>query len=265
MKDLIKRFEASLSYGNKGTAKTYLPFVRDFLAYIKKPVDKVTSLDVTDWFQHLQNDKGYDMRTVKVGAYALKRFYKIMGLPQIRAVITIPQIDHVPAPKWLEEDVCFKFIGKIPVLCVAYDLALRIGEVSKLKVEMLNLKTGQIEVIRLKHKGHPNEYELTLDPWCLDIIKQYLQRSGITKGNIFPYSVMTINKIFRQRRKMFNLSDGYTFHCLRHSRITHIAIHELKEKGTVDIVSLAKFAGHLKLDMTLAYIHLASKYLTFKR
>jgi len=59
--------------------------------------------------------------------------------------------------------------------------------------------------------------------------------------------------------------EGYTFHSLRHSRITHIAIKQLREKGFADVASLAKFAGHLKTETTLMYIHLASKYLAFGR
>ena len=40
---------------------------------------------------------------------------------------------------------------------------------------------------------------------------------------------------------------GYTFQSLRHSRITHIAIRELEEKGVVDELGLTKYAGHLRV------------------
>jgi len=61
------------------------------------------------------------------------------------------------------------------------------------------------------------------------------------------------------------LSEDYTFHCLRHSRITHITIRELEEKGVVDELSLSKFAGHLRVETTRTYVHLATKYLAFGR
>jgi integrase len=59
--------------------------------------------------------------------------------------------------------------------------------------------------------------------------------------------------------------EGYTFHSLRHSRITHLAIRELDERGVVDELSLSKFAGHLKVESTRTYVHLAAKYLAFGR
>ena len=58
---------------------------------------------------------------------------------------------------------------------------------------------------------------------------------------------------------------GYTFQSLRHSRITHIAIRELEEKGVVDELGLAKFAGHLRVETTRIYVHLAAKHIAFGR
>jgi hypothetical protein len=35
----------------------------------------------------------------------------------------------------------------------------------------------------------------------------------------------------------------------------------IKERGSVDLITLAKFMGHLKPDTTMQYIHIASRYL----
>jgi len=262
---LIIQFKNHVSYSNAGTANSYMPFIRDFLkVFLKTPPLQATAMDFTDWFKHLEDDKHYSKRTVKVGASALKRFYKALGHPEIASMIPLPNIGEVTEAKWLGEDAMFKLIGKVTVLCTAYDLALRIGEVGLLKAETFNHQTGVIQVIREKHKGRPNKYQLTLSPWCREILSNYLARNQIKHGQIFQNSVMTFNTIFRRRRQLAGLDSGYKFHCLRHSRLTHIAIHELETKGTVDIVSLAKFAGHSNVNITLNYIHLASTYLSYK-
>jgi len=272
MSSVLEKFNAFLSYGNTGTAKTYMPFLRDFLGFIEIPFDKVTSLDITCWFRHLEKEgmasskTPLQRRTVRVGASALKRFYKAVGHPEIASMIPFPMFEAIEESKYLLEDVAFKVVGKIPVLCVAYDLALRIGEVHLLNAEMCDLKSHTIVVTREKHKGRHNKYQLTLDPWCAEILGDYLRQKQIRRGPIFPFSIPTINNIFRQRRGLIG-PDGndYTFHCLRHSRLTHIAIHDLESKGTVDLVSLAKFAGHSNVNTTLTYIHLASKYIAFEK
>jgi integrase len=148
---LAQRFYQHLSYGNLGTANTYTLFVDGFLKFIGKPHDKVLPMDFTEWFAHLEKERNYKRRTVKVGAHALKRFYDSMGLYAIKGMIPVPSVGEISEPKWLAENLCFRLIGKVPILCVAYDLALRIGEVPLLKTETLNLKTGEIEVTRLKH------------------------------------------------------------------------------------------------------------------
>lgn len=263
MKRLSQKFYNYLSYGNKRTAYIYARHVDNFLRFVgKDDLNAVTPLDVTDWLASLKRDKGYKDRTLHLCLCALRRFLKVMRAYELLDGIP-SEISYIPAePLWLDEKTTFQFIGKVPVLCVAYDLALRIGEVPLLRTKTLNLDTGDIEVTRLKHKGHQNKYMLKLDNWCLDILREYVEKYKV-RGKLFPMSVMWINTTFRRRRDAF-LSEDYTFQCLRHSRITHIAIHELKTKGFVDELSLAKFAGHLRVETTRMYVHLASKYLAFK-
>jgi len=69
--------------------------------------------------------------------------------------------------------------------------------------------------------------------------------------------------VFNERASALGL-EGYTFHSLRHSRVTHIALAELAEKGVVDELSLSKFAGHLRVETTRMYVHLATRHLAFK-
>lgn len=178
--------------------------------------------------------------------------------------LNTPIVPYYPAePKWLLEPMTFKVIGHVPVLNVAYDLALRVGEVGLLKKRTFNSQTGDILVTRLKHKGQVNTYTLKFDSWCLEILNRYLDTQP--KSDIlFPFTVKQLQGTFASRAARFKLND-YTFQSLRHSRITHIAIQQLETKGVVDELSLAKFAGHLRVETTRTYVHLATKYMAFSK
>ena len=197
-----------------------------------------------------------------------------MGMQEMKRHTPIMAYE-VPDPKWLPKDKAMAVISDVPVLCVGYDLALRVGEVGLLKKSRYNQDNGKIEVTRLKHKGQRNTYLLELSPWCRDVLNDHLgnvphledARGGagqrLLDDVIFPMRVSAIQKRFNAMAYAEGL-EGYTFHCLRHSRITHIALQQLEERGVVDELSLSKFAGHLRVETTRTYVHLATRHLAFK-
>jgi len=145
---------------------------------------------------------------------------------------------------------------------VGYDLALRVGEVKYLSRSTFDPETGKIQVKRLKHKGQRNTYILELSPWCLEVLNEHLLHGA---GDVmFPMSVSTIQGRFRARAAALGLDPKYSFHSLRHSKVTHLALAELEENGVVDELSLSKFAGHLRVETTRMYVHLAARHLAFK-
>ena len=261
---LAKDFHKYLTYDkSKATAYNYAKNVDSFLRFVDKPLDEITPLDISRWYESLE-DEGSSSRSIWRYGFALRSFFDIMDMPDMKRRTPIVEV-YVPEPKWLDEETTFELIGRIPILCVGYDLALRVGEVGLLRRGEFNPKTGKITVTRLKHKARRNKYLLTLDGWCLEILNRYLKDFGEYLGDvIFPICTATMQRTFNRRAKALGL-EGYTFQCLRHSRITHIAIRELEEKGVVDELSLAKFAGHLRVETTRTYVHLAAKYLAFGR
>lgn len=257
------------------TAYNYSRDVSKFLRWVDKPTDELTSTDVTDWYKQLEED-GYSQRSIWRYGWALRSFFDVMGMQELKRRTPIVSYD-VPDTKWLSRGQAMGVIAGIPVLCVSYDLALRVGEVKYLKRSSFNPTNGNIEVKRLKHKGQRDTYILELSDWCLDVLNEYLGvgDQGDEDGGealpreqedvMFPMSVSTIQRLFRRRANAVGLSEDYTFHSLRHSRVTHIAIKQLEEKGVVDELSLSKFVGHLRVETTRTYVHLATKYLAFGR
>jgi len=241
------------------TAYNYSRDVNKFLVHVDKPLEEISPLDITDWYQSLEGT--YVPRTIWRFGWALRRFFDVMGMPEMKRRTPIVSYD-VPEPRWLSLARSKELIGDVPVLCVSYALALRVGEVMYLRQSLFNGMTGEIEVSRLKHKGRRNTYILSLEGWCMDILNEYLDVRP-DQDVMFPMNVEAIQTVFNERARVLGL-QGYTFHSLRHSRITHIALQQLQEKGVVDELSLSKFAGHLRVETTRMYVHLATRHLAFK-
>lgn len=244
-----------------------------FLKWVDKPTETLEPSDITDWYHSLEED-GYSPRSIFRFGWALRSFFDVMGMQEMKRQTPIMKYE-VPDPKWLTREQTTAVISDDPVLSVGYDLALRVGEVGLLRKSRYNQENGKIEVTRLKHKGQRNTYLLELSPWCREVLNDHLgalparadARGGagqrLLDDVIFPMRVSTIQARFRALAYATGL-EGYTFHCLRHSRITHIAIQQLEERGVVDELSLSKFAGHLRVETTRTYVHLATRHLAFK-
>lgn len=258
-----REFMEYLSFSkNKKTAYNYSRNVNAFLKFVNKPLRDITPMDITRWFSVLRAEDHSDRTLARYG-WALRSFFEVKGMAFLQLNTPIVQY-NAAEPLWLDEPTTFKVIGRVPTLCTAYDLALRVGEVGLLKKRSFNSQTGDILVTRLKHKGQVNTYTLKLDSWCLEILNRYLDTTHLKSDILFPFPVKQLQTTFTDRAAALHHKD-YTFQCLRHSRITHIALRQLEEKGVVDELSLAKFAGHLRVETTRMYVHLATKYLAFGR
>ncbi len=262
IRETVRDFRSFLGYGKSAsTANSYSGTVRKFLLYVRKDPENIDALDITRWFDYLQGE-GYSPRTLNHYGWALKSFFDFTGNRDLEN--RTPIMDYTaPEPKWMTEPLTYELIAQVPVLCVGYDLALRIGECGLLRKREFNPDTGDITVIRLKHKNQRNRYILRVSSWCLPILNRWIGRHA--GGDIiFPQSVSTIRRRFIERARQLNL-EGYSFHSLRHSRVTHIAIKDIEKRGMVDELKLSKFAGHLRVETTRLYVHLAMEHLTYAR
>lgn len=262
----IRRFRNYLSYQGKSerTIKYYTYHVRRFLDFVGKPVNEIDREDITDFYEWLKETSGYSNRSLNLVGWALKSFFECFGRNDIATWIPTPSFSVTYEPKWIPLEKIDDVIDDEAVLVVAYDLALRLSELFLLRRSTYNPKTGDIEVTRLKRKGRANKQILTLSPRARDVLNRYLRNNPSRDDRIFTMSPRMVQYIFKRQLKKAGLDPSeYTFHSLRHSRATHIAIKELREKGYVDIVSLAKFLGHSRPETTMIYVHIANKYLRF--
>jgi integrase len=266
----IVGFENYLKSKSPRTATAYGRDAKRFFDFIKKDISQITPLDISLWFNERRTIYGDGERSINRYGWSLRKFFALVGRRDLAEMIETPTY-VAPMPKWQTEDKIDQLLSNatedaMPVLTTAYDLALRVGEVTLLQKAFFNPDTLQIKVWRLKHKGHPNEYILPISKDVAELLTKYLEDHKSRDPRIFPMSTEMVTYHYRQTCKKAGIdSSEYTFHSLRHSKITHLALQMIKEEGRVDEVRLAKFAGHLKYETTLLYVHLASEYLAFKK
>jgi integrase len=235
--------------------------VHHFLEWVKKPVDRITRHDIMRYLMFLKTQRGYKDSTLKNISYSLSQFLEFTGRKSLAAWVPRP-VPKAKEIEWLPEDVIIRVVGRDPILRVAYELALRVSELLMLRRSEYNRETGEIAVYREKHKGKPNRYLLKLSDDARQLLNMYLDANSCSDDRIFCISRRAVQARFKRALKRAGLDPNkYTFHSIRHSRCTNLVIRMLRERGTVDLVTLSKFMGHLSPATTMQYIHIASKVL----
>jgi len=261
---------------SRATADQYYWYVRRFLRSLDRPLEEVGPLEVAEYIDGLERSTGPS--TARMAAYAIRLFFRLLGRSDW-ALIPTPVAYVHREPRWLLEER----VGEVAESCrdpldralisTAYEAALRRGEAVILDRSSYDPAERALTVRRLKRRTSPT-HTVPLRGWCIGHLEGYLgsrtddhpamfavrsrgRRSGwgrISRGTIHY-------RWYRAARRAGIDPRRYTFHCLRHSRGTNLAIRMIEESGRADVVRLAKFMGHVSPSSTMQYIHLAHTYL----
>lgn len=261
------------------TITSYVSTLERFLEFIDKPADQVTAQDVMKWYKYLKgkvvdgksSPRKYSLRSIALYAWALRNFYKSLGKYDLAN--SIPILDYeIEEANWLEEYKIYDLINNTPfpfkaVISTSYELALRLGEVGLLKINDFNPDEMKMTVHRLKRRKSRSEENLPMVDWSCKILSAYLSKRVEYYGHdpmnkLFPISRETIQYQYRKHAELRGIEiENYTFHVLRHSRLTHMAIHMLRDQGRISAFRLMTFAGHSQISTTANYVHLAADHL----
>ena len=147
------------------------------------------------------------------------------------------------------------------LLAFIYSSGLRINEISRLKIQDIDLDRLQIRVVQ--SKGNKDRY-IPLSKYIAAKIPHYLKVYApktyfFNSCNQKQFSVRGIQRVFRMAVKKSGIIKNATSHTLRHSYATH-----LLENG-VDLVSIKNVLGHKNISTTMIYLHVAQcKPIEFK-
>jgi len=255
------------------TVRAYSREAREFFKHVNKSPKDLTTLDVTEYLNHLEK-KGYKRTSVYRVATGLKRLFRVIGRPDLADSMPMPKYESQFKPTWMPFDMLLKLFKaaepglKRTLLMTWYELALREGEVPLLRRSWLNRVTGEIKVHRLKRKGLAEDvisirreafYGRPLDRLLEyldsredDLDAMFVVRAGRYGSDWRGIAQRTVAYYYRQAALKAGINpDEYRPHCLRHSQ----------EYGVADLATIAKFAGHINISTTLKYVHLAGEWL----
>ena len=248
-------------YSSK-TIKMYLIYISDFFKYIKKEIKDLTKNDILAFLAY-KKETGCDNATLSLIHAALKYLFKKNKVLFLLEDIKIPKKAKT-LPKVLTRNEIKELFSKTKfgrnrlMLQFMYGSGCRVSEVTKIKVEDLNLKE-RTAIIR-GGKGNKDRIIILSKEW-IHGIKKYLNKKKIKSEFVFskkngkPITTDTIQRIVRETAKKAGFTKKVTPHCFRHSYATH-----LLETGT-NIRYIQALLGHSNLNTTQIYTNVANQQL----
>lgn len=235
------------------TIKSYLRHNQLFLDFIKKKPEEVNGDDIRSYLSILL-DKKNKPSTVSLVLSSLKFFYKELLEKDIFAKIKTPKLEKKLPIVLTKEEV--KSLLNTPkklkhrlILELMYSSGLRVSEVTKMKVNDMDLNNKMGRVISGKGKKDRN---IILSENLINHVKKYLEEEkyqdylfpGKDEGHI---STRAIQKLITLSAKKAGIKKRVFCHALRSSFATH-----LLESGT-DIRIIQVLLGHTNLSTTERY------------
>lgn len=252
MVTLLEKLETELKlrgFSNL-TIYAYLRHNQNFLKFIKKSQNKIKGEDIKSYLAHLI-ETNKKPATISLILSSLKFFYKEVLEKDIFTKIKSPKLEKkLPIVLTIEE---VKKLLKTPkklkhrlMLELMYSSGLRVSEVTKMKVNDLELENKMGKVISGKGKKDRN---IILSESFIQHLKKYESNSeylfpGNDNGHI---STRAIQKIINNAAKKAEIKKRVFCHALRSSFATH-----LLESGT-DIRIIQELLGHSNLATTERY------------
>ena len=183
------------------------------------------------------------------------RSLNVILLPTSKIDKKLPSI--LPKDKFIKIFNDEKSLKRKCWLLLAFCCGLRVKEVSRVKVEDMDIKNHKIKIFG---KGNKERYTILPDI-VIKFLKLYCNEQNIECGYLFKGSAgknvmncKTIINYFSKLKEKYNLDDNISFHTLRHSFATYF----LMNGGNLFV--LKEMLGHKSLSSTAIYVHMANNF-----
>ena len=240
------------------TGDSYIYNCGKFFQWIKNTSKNISNYTVREYFLHL-NKKDYSSNTIRqVRASIFFLFKNVLSENINLENIPLPK-KKKSLPKVLSQKEILEIINHIKnlkhklMIEIIYSSGLRVSELINLKREDIDSDKDLIRI--LQSKGKKDRVTILSKKVKKDLF-DYLCKTKFKKDYLFEgrdgkYSIKAVQKILEKASKIIN--KKVTPHMLRHSFATH-----LLESGT-DIRYIQKLLGHVRLETTSIYTHVAKK------
>lgn len=255
---VLEKFQDEMRIRNfsERTQKSYLWFIRNFLSYVKIPLEQVCRDDIRRYMLSLL-DRKLSSSTVNMYASILRLIGSTcLNLGPCEWIVPARKTEH-KLVRVLSREQVFQILHGCTnltmraILTTIYAAGLRSSEAAKLKIEDLD---GQRMLIRINQgKGKkdrivpfPNELRMILREYYRQVKPKtwlFLNASGTG-----PIDTVTIGRLWKEAKNLIGLKEVGGVHTLRHCFATH-----LLEVG-LDIRTLQILLGHTSIMTTVRYL-----------
>ncbi len=244
----------------KSTLSNYARKLAHISLHFRKLPHLVSEKEINHYLADLaRKSKTPSLSDFKFTIYGLRYCYQMLGMND--KYVKLPNLKHESKlPVVLNYQECIALF-KAPellkhrvLLSLIYSAGLRAQEASHLKIA--DIDSGRMVIHIRQSKYHKDRY-VPLSPLILQGLRKYYYAcrpveylfNGNDPGT--PLSVRGIQWALREAVKKCKLQKGISLHTLRHSYATH-----LLEFG-MDILSIKELLGHVRINTTMVYLHVA--------
>lgn len=239
------------------TWKSYLCCCRLFVAFHRRPPEKMGEQEIHQFLLHLEK-QGRSSSTRSVYAHALKFLYGVtLQRPEVAERIVGPRRIEQRLPDVLtgmEVEQLFEALGSTKyraIAMVAYGAGLRVSEACGLHVQDID---SQRMVIHVRQGKRKRDRYVVLPQRLLVVLREYYKAEQPRGPFLFPgqrprtcLSVSSVQKTLHQAATRAGLQKRVSPHMLRHSFAT-----ALLEQGT-DLRVIQVLLGHASVSTTMRY------------
>lgn len=283
MKNYISPFRSYLTSERNLSINTVLAYIRDldqFVNYAKSKGSLFGSPERVDhpfargYLRYLEARK-LSKKSIARKVSSCRAFFRF--LLRERKVKLNP-FEHILSPKlgkrlpsFLYPEEVIKLLNAvnlklknglrdIAILELIYASGMRVGEISKVRLEDIDLENGEI----LVHGKGDKERVVLIGSHAISSMRSYLSQRKNTAGSekvLFlgrsgtRLTSRSIERMLRKYARKAGLTKRVTPHTLRHSFATH-----LLERGA-DLKIVQELLGHSSLSTTQIYTHLTKEKL----
>ncbi len=254
---------------SESTQEGYTRSVRQLVEFCDKTPEKITELELQDYFLHRQNKDKWAPATLRISYSGIKFFFinvlrrdwhtlKLINAKRGKALPTVLSIKEA----WGILDAVETPQNKA-YLTLVYTCGLRLSEGLHLKVPDIDSDRMRIFV---HGKGAKDRY-VPLPEATLGVLRDYWKThrnptwifprlgQGHNLGPTAkdPMTRSTVQSALSRIRKQLKVRKRVSVHTFRHSYATH-----LLEAG-VNIRRIQQYLGHSSLNTTMIYLHLTTQ------
>jgi integrase/recombinase XerD len=254
----------------KGTQKTIILGCKQFIKWLKMPLEQTTRAEIKTYHKYLENrpnqlfEGGLSSKMIRDYLWAISLLFKL--LEQDNKLLKNPMSGY-PLPRVtsqrrevleLEEiQALYKVtenLKEVAILHIYYGLGLRRSEGVSLNLEDVDYKNGWLYVNKGKG-GKGRNIPLTpklqkdLKAYVLEYRKSIENKAFLLNTKDRRLQGQSAIIILKKLLERANITKKIDLHCLRHSIATHL-IH----KG-MPLEQVRDFLGHSHLESTQNYIH----------